>query len=190
MSRPHLHILGTRGLPAAHGGFETFAEQLALHMVGTGWRVTVYCQVGGTGQVFEDEWKGVRRVRIPVATPGAPGTIVFDWKSTLRAMRNKDLVLTLGYNTAIFCALFRMKGIRNIINMDGIEWRRQKWGCVAKAWFWLNYWAGCWLGDHLVADHPEIKKHLSHSCTTRQDYHDSLWFRTNRACRVKFVKQV
>lgn len=45
--------------------------------------------------------------------------------------------------------------------MDGVEWRRKKWGNVAKAWFWLNDWAGCWLGNHLVADHPEIKKHLA-----------------------------
>lgn len=44
--------------------------------------------------------------------------------------------------------------------MDGIEWARAKWGLVARTWFWLNDWAGCWLGDHLVADHPEIKRHL------------------------------
>lgn len=44
--------------------------------------------------------------------------------------------------------------------MDGIEWRRAKWSGAARAWFWLNDWAGCWLGNHLVADHPEIAKHL------------------------------
>jgi glycosyltransferase involved in cell wall biosynthesis len=44
--------------------------------------------------------------------------------------------------------------------MDGIEWRRDKWGSLAKAWFWLNDWAGCWIGNHLVADHPEIAAHL------------------------------
>ena len=72
--------------------------------------------------------------------------------------------MTLGYNTTAFCppcALYRLKGLRNVINMDGVEWRRQKWGGVAKLWFWLNDWAGCWLGNYLVADHPEIKKHLA-----------------------------
>ena len=44
--------------------------------------------------------------------------------------------------------------------MDGIEWMRAKWGGIAKTWFWLNDWAGCWLGNHLVADHPQIKAHL------------------------------
>lgn len=156
-----LRILGTRGVPAAHGGFETFAEYLAPYLVERGWHVTVYCQEDGAGPVFEDEWHGVRRVRMPVATTGAAGTIVFDWKSTLHASGEKGLVLTLGYNTAMFCALYRLKGLKNVINMDGVEWRRQKWGRVARTWFWLNDWAGCLLGNHLVADHPEIKKHLA-----------------------------
>ncbi len=161
MNEKSLRILGTRGVPAAHGGFETFAEHLALYLVQRGWAVTVYCQEDGTGPVFEDTWQGIRRVRMPVATAGAAGTIVFDWKSTWHASREKGLVLTLGYNTAVFCVLYRLRGLRNLINMDGIEWRRQKWGKVAKLWFWLNDWAGCWLGNHLIADHPLIKQHLA-----------------------------
>lgn len=155
-----LRILGTRGVPAAHGGFETFAEYLALFLVDRGWRVVVYCQEDGTGPVFEDKWRGVERVRIPVAQAGPKGTIVFDWQATAHAARFGDLCLTLGYNTAVFCSLLRLKGIPNLINMDGIEWSRAKWGAVAKTWFWMNDWAGCWLGNHLVADHPQIKVHL------------------------------
>ena len=156
-----LRILGTRGLPAAHGGFETFAEYLALHLVQQGWRVVVYCQEAGNGPVFEDRWQGVERVHVSVPGDGPKSTIVFDWKATVHAASHRDLCLTLGYNTAVFCALLRLKGVPNIINMDGIEWSRAKWGAVAKAWFWLNDWAGCWLGNHLVADHPAIKAHLS-----------------------------
>ncbi len=158
---PVLRILGTRGVPAAHGGFETFAEHLALFLVKRGWRVIVYCQEEGSGPVFEDRWEGVERIHIPVAGDGPKSTIVFDWKATLHAAGRRDLCLTLGYNTAVFCALLRLKGVPNVINMDGIEWSRAKWGPVAKTWFWMNDWAGCWLGDHLVADHPEIKVHLS-----------------------------
>jgi glycosyltransferase involved in cell wall biosynthesis len=155
-----LRILGTRGVPAAHGGFETFAEYLSLYLVGKGWRVVVYCQDDGTGPVFEDAWQGVERVHIPISQDGPKGTIVFDWQATAHAAKHKDLCLTLGYNTAVFCGLLRLKGIPNLINMDGIEWSRVKWGPVAKLWFWLNDWAGCWLGNHLVADHPQIKVHL------------------------------
>jgi glycosyltransferase involved in cell wall biosynthesis len=158
--KPVLRILGTRGVPAAHGGFETFAEKLALHLVSRGWRVVVYCQDDGDGPMVEDTWQGVERARIPVAATGPKGTIVFDWRSTAHAARHHDLCLTLGYNTALFCTLLRLKGIPNLINMDGIEWSRAKWGPIAKAWFWLNERAGCWLGNHLVADHPQIEAHL------------------------------
>jgi glycosyltransferase involved in cell wall biosynthesis len=86
--------------------------------------------------------------------------MMFDWLATRHAARSGELCLTLGYNTAVFCALLRWKGIPNLINMDGIEWSRAKWRPAAKAWFWLNERAGCWLGNHLVADHPQIKLHL------------------------------
>lgn len=161
MNRPVLRILGTRGVPAAHGGFETFAEHLALFLVARGWQVWVYCQDEGEGPWLQDQWQGVDRIRIPVVGDGPKSTIVFDWKATRHAAAAGDLCLTLGYNTALFCGLLRMGGVPNVINMDGIEWSRAKWGALAKTWFWMNDWAGCWLGNHLVADHPEIKNHLS-----------------------------
>ncbi len=156
-----LRILGTRGVPAAHGGFETFAEYLALYLIKNGWRVVVYCQEEGEGPIFYDTWQGVERVRIPVKAEGPKGTIIFDWQATWHASHHKDLCLTLGYNTAIFCGLLRLRGVPNLINMDGIEWSRAKWSGIAKTWFWMNDWLGCWLGNHLIADHPEIKNHLS-----------------------------
>lgn len=156
----NIRILGIRGVPAAHGGFETFAEFLSLHLVAKGWNVTVYCQEDSSIPAWTDSWRGVNRVHVPVSKAGPLGTIEFDWKSTVHAAKAGEPCLTLGYNTALFSSLLRLRKIKNVINMDGIEWRRAKWGPVAKVWFWLNDWAGCWLGDHLVADHPEIKKHL------------------------------
>ena len=156
-----LRILGIRGIPAAHGGFETFAEYLCLYLVEKGWKPVVYCQEDGEGEIWVDEWEGIERIHIPVKQSGPLGTIIFDWKTNLHASKSKEPCLILGYNTAIFTLLLRLKGIISIINMDGIEWSRAKWGKIAKLWFWFNDWAGCWLGNHLVADHPEIKNHLS-----------------------------
>jgi len=168
MNKPHLSILGIRGIPAAHGGFETFAEHLALYLVQRGWQVTVYCQLDTDGKVYEDQWHGVRRINIPVKGSGSGSSVIFDWKAIKLAARERNgVVLTLGYNTALFCARLRLAGIKNVINMDGIEWKRAKWSSLAKTWFWLNDWAGCWLGNHLIADHPEIKKHLA--TRTRSD---------------------
>ena len=156
-----LRILGTRGIPAAHGGFETFAEHLSLHLVQRGWSVTVYCQENGRGSVSESDWKGIRRIHVPVALGGAAATVVFDWKATRHAAARKEPCLTLGYNTAVFCALQRLARVPNIINMDGIEWRRAKWGPLARGWLWLNERAAASFGSHLVADHPEIARHLT-----------------------------
>ena len=156
-----LFILGTRGIPAKHGGFETFAEHLSIHLNTKKWEVTVYCQEDGIGPITSSEWNGIKRVHIPINQTGALGTIIFDLKATFHALKKNGIFLTLGYNTAIINTLQRLKGQTNIINMDGIEWRRDKWGLIAKTWFWLNERIGCWVGNHLVADHPRIKDHLA-----------------------------
>lgn len=161
LSTPNIYILGTRGVPAKHGGFETFAEKLSLYLVSKGWNVFVYCQEEDNGSIFRTEWNGIQRIHVPVIRTGAAGTVIFDWKSTYHALSESGIFLTLGYNTAIFNVMQRMKGQTNIINMDGIEWRRDKWGAIAKIWFWLNERVGCWTGNHLVADHPKIKDHLA-----------------------------
>ncbi|MFO7657147.1 MAG: DUF1972 domain-containing protein [Bacteroidales bacterium] len=159
----NLIITGIRGVPAYHGGFETFAENLAVHLVDKGWFVTVYCQENfeNISIVTESYWKGVRRVHIPVKGSGAKATVVFDYLSVMHAAKQPGLVLTLGYNTAFFNFRFLLSGKKNLINMDGIEWRRGKWKWHERVWLYVNERAGCLIGDHLIADHPEIKNHLN-----------------------------
>lgn len=159
----HLNILGCRGIPAAHGGFETFAERLALYLVEKGWSVTVYCQndhAPGDVALSADVWNGVCRRHIGVGTKGALGTIEFDWKATKDVLDKPGIDLVLGYNTAIFQILQLIKRRQTVINMDGIEWRRQKWSLPAKIWFFANEWIGSRVGTKLIADHPEIARHL------------------------------
>jgi glycosyltransferase involved in cell wall biosynthesis len=156
----HLRILGTRGVPAQHGGFETFAQECALYMQKRGWKVTVYCQAAGDGPITEDTWHAIRRITIPVKQSGPLSTMIFDWRAIRHAGEEEGLVLCLGYNTALFNARLRLKGIPIIINMDGIEWKRNKWSKPAKIWLYLNEQAGLHLSDHLIADNPGIAEHL------------------------------
>ncbi len=155
-------------MPAHHGGFETFAEYLSKYLVEKDWRVTVYCQEEGHGPVYESNWLGVKRVHIPVAQAGPLGTIVFDFKSIIHSLKKSGVFLTLGYNTAIFNILYRIFGKNNVINMDGVEWKRRKWGHLAKVWFWINERFGCWFGNHLIADHPRIEDHLATRVSRRK----------------------
>lgn len=153
-------ILGTRGIPAAHGGFETFAERLALHLVARGWQVTVACQSDDEGP-HPSEWAGVNLNHYTPFASGALGTMETDLRATLGALRQSDVVLTLGYNTAVFGLLARAARVPHLINMDGIEWRRAKWSRPVKAWFWLNERIARFATDQMVADHPEIAAHLA-----------------------------
>lgn len=161
MDRKRLIILGIRGIPAAHGGFETFAERLAPYLRDRGWDVTVYCQGSETGQREEDDWEGIRRIHIPVGLNGAPGTIEFDVRSTFDAMRQPGLLLTLGYNTGFLSSLLRLRGRTNYINMDGLEWKRAKYSFGPRAYLWVNERLAASAGTRLIADHPSIAEHLA-----------------------------
>lgn len=156
-----LQILGTRGIPACHGGFETFAENFARYLVTkTDWNVAIYCQEVGRGAIHKDTWNGITRITIPVRWDNAIGTIVFDLLATWHACRNNGVCMTLGYNTAIFNILLMLTGKKTIMNMDGIEWSRQKWSFASKVWLYCNEFVGAKVSNLLVADHPEISKHL------------------------------
>jgi glycosyltransferase involved in cell wall biosynthesis len=143
-----------------HGGFETLAQDFGLFLRSRNHEVTVYCQVKEDEAAREDMWCGIRRVMIPAGS-GSLGTAIFDWKTICRAMREKGVALTLGYNTGAFNFLLRFSGVPNVMNMDGIEWKREKWSRPARLWFWFNEWAGARVANHLIADHPEIALHLS-----------------------------
>jgi glycosyltransferase involved in cell wall biosynthesis len=156
-----VRILGTHGVPAQYGGFETAAEQVGLFLAKAGWRVVVYCQEQGRGSVREDVWNGLERVIIPIQTEGWRGTSLFDLKSILHASRHRDICLTFGYNTAVFNTIQRAKGIPLVINMDGIEWSRARWGFARQAILYVNERIACVVGNELIADHPEIEVYLA-----------------------------
>lgn len=155
-------------MPARHGGFESFAAQLVPWMVRAGWRVTVYCQGSKTGQRYEDTWEDCRRVHIPVRGDDAMATIEFDIKSMREAVRENGVMLTLGYNTGFLSTYARIRGCLNLINMDGIEWKRAKYSKVQQAYLWLNERLAAAAGDILIADHPEIAKHHAAHASTKK----------------------
>ena len=166
MIKKRLLILGIRGIPASHGGFETFAERLAKFLVGKGWEVVVYCQKTSKPGVAEDAkprrrfWQGIELVEIAVPKDNALNSIVFDFKATLHSLKEQNsLYLVLGYNTAIFSLLYFLKRKLVFTNMDGLEWHRSKWNWLEKAWLYLNEKSAVKFSEHLIADHPQIKKH-------------------------------
>lgn len=165
-----VNILGIRGIPPAHGGFETFAAQLAPYLRDKGWQVNVYCQLepdanGRPQPDFEDDWQGIHRIHFGSRRGSSSGSIPFDWRCVRHAAKRAGVNLVLGYNTAIFCLYLRARGRPVIMNMDGIEWKRPKWPLHARAWLYVNEFVGAHMANVAVADHPEIARHLRrHGC--------------------------
>jgi glycosyltransferase involved in cell wall biosynthesis len=165
-SPKQLLVLGTRGVPAAHGGFETFAEQLSLYLAGRGWEVSVYCQQDNASPgdvIHQENWHGVTRIVVPVRGEGSVGSILFDWASVRDARKRGGIPLVLGYNTGLFSPWLLLGKEKLFINMDGIEWRRPKWSLAIRIWFWINERIAMHSGHVLFADHPEIARHLAKS---------------------------
>ncbi|WP_300681142.1 glycosyltransferase [Nocardioides sp.] len=155
-------MLGTRGVPAAHGGFETAVENIGLELVARGWKVVVYCQDDDPeARTRTDEWKGIERVWLPARYDGAKGTMWFDAQAIAHAARHRDLCVTFGYNTAMLNLLLRLRRVPQVINMDGIEWKRRGWTGLQRIFLYAQERAGCWLGNELIADHPVIADHLA-----------------------------
>lgn len=156
----HLNIMGTRGVPAAHSGYEYFAAALAPYLVSRGWGVNVYCQDDEGEDGWEDDWNGVRRIHFVPRTKGTLGTMEFDAKCVKDVLKRPGIDLVLGYNTAAFNIVQRLVGRKVAMNMDGIEWQRGKWSFPAKAWFYLNELIGGNIVNMPIADHPEMERHL------------------------------
>ncbi len=153
-----LAILGSRGIPASYGGFETFAEELAVRLVKRGIEVTVYCEGGEEGG--EATYQGVNLVHIRTPHLGPLTTIIFDLLCLWHARKAYDVVYMLGYATSIFCFIPRLWGSEVWINMDGVEWARSKWGALAKLWLRTMEAVAMWTPDKLIADADGILQHL------------------------------
>ena len=162
--RRSILVLGTRGIPAAHGGFETFAEQLALFLAERDWHVIVYCQREVpvvTRRVTSDQWNGIERRHVSVASIGPRATLEFDWHCIRDAAAQPGVCLVLGYNSAILTTYLRFFNRKIMTNMDGIEWKRPKWSLAARVWLWANEWIATRTSHRLIADHPIIAEHIA-----------------------------
>ncbi|HET6910839.1 MAG TPA: DUF1972 domain-containing protein [Mycobacteriales bacterium] len=150
-------ILGTRGIPANYGGFETFAERLALHLANSEIAVTVYCRSHyATG---EKQWHGVHLVTLPTIRSKHLDTPAHTALSALHLVltsRVRDVVLCNAANAPVL-PLLRLVGCRVVMNVDGLEWRRGKWGIAGRSWYRLGEWMSVRFASVLVTDANEVR---------------------------------
>jgi glycosyltransferase involved in cell wall biosynthesis len=148
-------ILGTRGIPARYGGFETFAEELSTRLAARGHQVTVYCR-----QKSASPYRGVSLVYLPTIRHKYLDTIVHTFLSTLHLLAHRqDAVLYCNAANAIFTWMPRALGMPVALNVDGLERNRKKWNAVAKAWYQLSEWLATWMPSAVVTDAAAIAEY-------------------------------
>jgi glycosyltransferase involved in cell wall biosynthesis len=148
-------IVGTRGIPARYGGFETFAEEISTRLVARGHSLTVY----GRTRHSEPIYRGVRLVYLPTIRNKFLDTIAHSFISTLHvaAFRGYDAVLYCNAANAVFTWLPRVVGMPTALNVDGLERNRKKWNVLAKAWYQLSEWLATWMPNLIVTDAKAIE---------------------------------
>ncbi|HVN06746.1 MAG TPA: DUF1972 domain-containing protein [Bryobacteraceae bacterium] len=125
-------ILGTRGIPANYGGFETFAEELSTRLAARGHQVVVYCRQRSDKPTY----RGVRLRYLPTIRHKYFDTIAHTFLSTLHLLVHRaDVVLYCNGANALFTAIPRLFGMPAALNVDGLERKRKKWNWAAKAWY-------------------------------------------------------
>jgi glycosyltransferase involved in cell wall biosynthesis len=148
-------ILGSRGYPSTYGGFETFVRRLAPWLVEQGHELTVYGR--GSGHRSEQVVDGVRVVNTRGIERKAAGTTTHGLTAAIDCARTRpDVVLALNVANGPALPLLRARKIPVVMNVDGIEWQRGKWGLAARGAFRLGARMSARFADVLVADSREV----------------------------------
>jgi glycosyltransferase involved in cell wall biosynthesis len=153
-----LAILGSRGFPSTYGGYETLVRYLARDWTQRGHDVTVYCRTREEGRRI---WltEGVRCIWTPGYDSKSLSTLSFGATAHLdSAIRRYDAALVLNIANGFYLPLLRARGIATVVNTDGIEWKRGKWGSVARRVFYQGAVLTARFADALVADSQAIAK--------------------------------
>jgi glycosyltransferase involved in cell wall biosynthesis len=131
-------MVGSRGIPHTYSGYEAFIGEVGPRLVERGHEVLVYCR-RGLFRERPESYRGVRLIYVPNIETKVWGT----FSHTLLCMfdlifRRVDIALVVNVANAFHCMIPRMVRKRIAINVDGLDWKREKWGPLAKKYFYWN----------------------------------------------------
>lgn len=150
-------ILGTRGIPANYGGFETFAEKLSTRLVARGHEVTVYCR---SHYVSPDksEHEGVRLKVLPTIRHKYLDTIVHTLLSAINAaLKRFDAVLICNAANSPLIPILTWTGTPVAVNVDGLERKRKKWNRLGQLYYRIGERSSVWFATEVVTDAQVIQ---------------------------------
>ncbi len=154
-------ILGTRGIPANYGGFETFAEQLGTRLASRGHEVTVYGRKHYSTNK-NNFYNGVELVILPTIRHKYFDTIVHTFLSVLHAaLRKYDVILICNAANSIFAFIPRLLGTSTLVNVDGLERKRKKWNWIGRTHYLISEWLSTFLPSAIVTDAQVIQDYYA-----------------------------
>ncbi|WP_052466651.1 DUF1972 domain-containing protein [Mobilicoccus massiliensis] len=148
-------LLGTRGVPARYGGFETAVEEVGRRLVEAGHDVTVYCRTGNSSQTPEPaEHLGMKLVHLPAVRKSSLETLSHTFFTALHLLfqRRYDAYVLCNAANSPVLPLLRLKGTPIAVHVDGLEWRRSKWGPVGQRYYRIAESLSVRWADALIAD--------------------------------------
>ncbi len=152
-------ILGTRGIPANYGGFETFAEEFSTRLVARGHEVTVYCRSHYVPSSMRS-YRNVQLVVLPTLRFKYTDTVVHTFLSVIHSLpKVYDVLLICNAANSIFALLPRLLGIPVVVNVDGIERKRKKWNWLGRTYYRISERLSVWLPDVTVTDARVIERY-------------------------------
>lgn len=159
---PHVALLGSRGIPASYGGYETLMEELAPRLVDAGFEVTVYCRAHYTPRDLERH-RGAHLRVLPTLRTRHLDTPVHTFLSCFDVLSRPetrfDAALVVNGANAPFLPVLAMAGVPTALHVDGIERQRSKWGAVGRGVYALSERLACFLPDVLVTDAEVIRSY-------------------------------
>lgn len=152
-------ILGTRGIPANYGGFETFAEHLSTRLVARGHDVTVYCRAHYVSP-RQLEFQGVRLKVLPTIRHKYFDTVVHTFLSAMHAgIKHYDAALICNAANAPFAPILRVAGTPVALNVDGLEHKRKKWNWIGRQYYLMAERLATMLPNETVTDARVIQEY-------------------------------
>lgn len=156
-------LLGTRGVPARYGGFETAMEEIGRRLAAQGHEVVVYCRTGNSGKRKDPpSHQGMRLVHLPALKRRSLETLSHTLLSCLHLVLQRetyDAVVLCNAANAPALAILRTRRVPSCVHVDGLEWRRTKWGSLGRSYYRIAESLSVRWADGLIADAHGIQRY-------------------------------
>ena len=155
-----LAIVGSRGVPAKYGGFETAVEAVAPKLAEMGWSIFVSCE-GPRGRSKPVVYKGVYLFYFPVRPFfRIIYEVLYDVYSLLKSSLTCRCIYMLGYGAGLFFFIPKVLRRKLVVNVDGLEWKRDKFNRLEKSILLASERAAVTFADVIVADSREVARYI------------------------------